>query len=201
MIPLPLYLADKKVEGGRALKKLIAVLLAAVTAFAQAHQGEAEAPSTVYDCEHPPADAAEEIPGILGVAGRMFCLTAGPAIHPDGSWTWRYTGSFFDVPTIPGYAHVDSASMLPPFYFTGFSLQAFSGEEAAQRSEELAMQVETYRPAGPIGRMEIIDAVNNYGRSIRIHVAMESENNGWVLVCTPNCQPNYVILIAKRQRN
>ncbi|KPK30061.1 MAG: hypothetical protein AMJ66_09830 [Betaproteobacteria bacterium SG8_40] len=183
------------------MKNLIAILLAGVTVFAKAHQGETEAPQTAYDCEHPPADAVEEIPGILGVAGGMSCLPAGPAIHADPTWIWRYTGSFFDVPTIPGYAHVDSASMLPPFYFTGLSLRELSAEEAAQRSEQLAREVETYRPAGPIARMQTIDAVNNYGRSIAIHVAMESENNGWVLVCTPNCQPNYVILIEKRKRN
>ncbi len=183
------------------MKNLIAILLAGVTALAQAHQGDSEAPRTTYDCEHPPADSVGEIPGILGVAGRMFCLPAGPAIHADGSWSWRYTGSFFDVPTIPGYAHVDSASMLPPFYFTELSVQELSLDEAARRSEQLARKVETYRPAGEIERMETIDAVNNYGRKITIHVAMESENNGWVLVCTPDCQPNYVILIEKRQRN
>ncbi len=181
------------------MKNWIAILLAGVTAFAQAHEGETETPQTGYDCEHPPADAVGEIPGILGVAGRMYCLPAGPAIHADGAWIWRYTGSFFDVPTIPAYAHVDSASMLPPFYFTELSVRELSAEDAARRSEQLAEEVETYRPAGPIKRMETIDAVNNYGRSIQIHVAMESGNNGWVLVCTPDCQPSYVILIGKRK--
>jgi len=183
------------------LKKWIAIILASVTAFAYAHQNETQGQQTGYDCEHPPSDAVKEIPGLLGAAGRMFCLPAGPAIHADGAWTWRYTGSFFDLPSIPAYAHVDSASMLPPFYFTELSVRQLSPQEGVQRSEQLAAAVETYRPAGAIERMEIIDAVNNYGRSIEIYVAMESENDGWVVVCTPQCQPSYVILIKKRQPN
>jgi hypothetical protein len=190
-----------KYPGGRILKKLIAIILASAAVLAHAHQGDSEIPQAGYDCEHPPEDAVAELPGILGTAGRMICLPAGPSIHADLSWLWHYTGSFFDLPSIPGYAHVDSASMLPPFYFTDISMREVRGEEAARRSEELAEAVETYRPGAPLQYMQIIDATNNYGRSISINVAMETENNGWLVVCTPQCQPNYVIVIKKRKSN
>ncbi len=183
------------------MKKLIAIILASAVVLAHAHQGDSETPQAGYDCEHPPEDAVAELPGILGTAGRLICLPAGPAIHADLSWLWHYTGSFFDLPSIPAYAHVDSASMLPPFYFTGLSMSEFSGDEAAKRSEELAAKVETYRPGGPLQRLQVVDAVNNYGRNVTIHVAMESDANGWVVVCTPQCQPNYVIVVKKRESN
>ena len=126
----------------------------------------------------------------------MTATTPGSAALAAASSTrTNGTSSQKRLPT-PGF---DSASMLPPFYFTELSVRELSAEDAARRSEQLAEEVETYRPAGPIKRMETIDAVNNYGRSIQIHVAMESGNNGWVLVCTPDCQPSYVILIGKRK--
>ncbi|HUU73611.1 MAG TPA: hypothetical protein VMW70_13365 [Burkholderiales bacterium] len=183
------------------MKILTAMILASAAVFAHAHEGGTQTPQTGYDCEHPPSDAVAQVPGLLGTAGRLVCLPTGPAIYADGAWTWRYTGSFFDLPLIPGYAHVDSASMLPPFYFTGLSVRELSAEEAVQRSESLAQEVETYRPEGALKRMEIVDAVNNYGRSIKVYVAMESDDNGWVVVCTPECQPSYVILIEKRKPN
>ena len=187
------------------MRTMIAIFLASISMAVNAHPGDADAeaqmPQTAYDCEHPPGDAVAQVPGLLGTAGHMVCLPAGPAITADRAWLWHYTGSFFDLPTIPAYAHVDSASSLPPFYFTDLSVQAFSGNDAAQRSEQLAQTVETYRPSGPLQSMEVVEATNNYGRSIKVYVAMESDANGWLVVCTPECQPNYVIVVKKRQRN
>jgi hypothetical protein len=183
------------------LKKLIALILAGVSALAYAHQDETQVPQTGYDCEHPPADAVTELPGLLGTIGRLVCLPAGPGILADQAWTWRYTGSFFDLPSIPAYAHVDSAGMPPPFYFTSLSVRELDAGEAARRSEELEQEVETYRPGGALERMTIIDATNNYERSIKVFMAMESDNDGWLVVCTPECRPDYVILVKKRKRN
>jgi hypothetical protein len=63
----------------------------------------------------------------------------------------------------------------------------------------LQEQLETYRPKHAPVEMSVTDATNNYGRSITIYVAMESEDSGWLVVCAPQCRPDYVILVNKRQ--
>jgi len=154
-----------------------------------------------YDCEHPPADAVTELPGIIGSIGRLACLPPGPAILANQGWTWRYPGSFFDLPQIPAYAHEDSMGIAPPFYFTKLSTRELSADDAARRSDELKQQVETYRPKTAPVKMTIADATNNHGKSITVYAVMESETNGWLVVCTPQCRLDYVILVNKLQAN
>ena len=49
--------------------------------------------------------------------------------------------------------------------------------------------------------MTVVDATNNYGRSITVFMSMESEHKGWLIVCTPKCRSNYVIIVSKLQPN
>lgn len=183
------------------MKWIIASSLAVVAVFAYAHQDAANNAASGYDCAHPPADAVEDLPGVLGIVGRLVCLPAGPGILANKGWSWRYTGSFFDLPMIVGYAHEDSAGMEPPFYFTQMSARELTAAEAANRSEELRQSIDTYRPAGSPTAMTVIDATNNYGRSIKAFVAMQSDTDGWLIVCTPECRPDYVIVMNKLQAN
>ena len=196
-------LEDKVVRpaGTRAVKTIVVLLSACVALLAHAHQDEVANPVGGYDCEHPPADAVMDLPGLLGTVGRLVCLPAGPGILANQGWTWRFTGSFFELPSIPAHAHVDSAGMTPPFYFTALSARELSAGEAARVSDDLAKEVETYRPAGSLAGMTVFDATNNYGRSITVFMPMESEDNGWLIVCTPQCRSDYVIIVSKLQPN
>jgi len=183
------------------LKTFIALLLAGVSMFAHAHNDESQNPMADFDCEHPPGDAVKELPGLLGTVGRIACLPAGPGILANKGWSWRYTGSYFDLPMVVGYAHKDSAGLAPPYYFTKLSARELAAGEVAARSEELEKEVETYRPKGALEQMTVIDATNNYGQTIKVFMAMESKQDGWLVVCTPKCEPGYVILINKLQPN
>lgn len=183
------------------MKAITVILLFCFAALARAHPGEEQAAQSGYDCEHPPADAVNELPALLGRIGQFVCMPTGPTILANKAWSWRYTGSFFDLPTIPGYAHKDSTGLPPPFYFTKLSTHELNAADAARRSEQLQEQLENYRPKNPPVEMSVTDATNNYGNSITIYAAMESEDNGWVIVCTPQCRLDYVILVNKRQRH
>ena len=183
------------------MKYIAVLLLVGVVALAQAHNEGAQGPTGVYDCEHPPSDAVSVLPGILDRIGRFVCLPPGPAILAKQGWTWRYTGSFFDLPQIPGYAHEDSMGMAPPFYFTNLTTQQLNGDDVASLSNELQQQLENYRPKNPPVELTVTDATNNYGKDIKIYVAMESENDGWLIVCSPKCRPDYVIQVNKLQPN
>ena len=183
------------------MKAITAFFLLGLAVLAQAHPGEEQAAQTMYDCEHPPADAVNELSGLLGRIGQFVCMPTGPAILANKGWSWRYTGSFFDLPTIPGYAHKDSMGLPPPFYFTKISTQELDAADAAERSKQLREQLENYRPKNPPVEMSVTDATNNYGKSITIYTAMESADNGWVVVCAPQCRLDYVILVNRRQRH
>ncbi len=187
--------------GTRAVTAMFVTLAACYAFFVHAHQDGAPASTGGYDCEHPPADAVTDLPGLLGTVGRFACLPAGPGILANQGWTWRYTGSFFELPTIPAHAHVDSAGMAPPFYFTQLSSRDLSASEAAQVSDKLRSEVETYRPGSSLVGMTVVDAINNYGRSITVFMPMQSNDNGWLIVCTPQCRPDYVIIVSKLQPN
>ncbi len=186
---------------GRAVYTVIVSLSACLALLVHAHQEEAPGPVSGYDCEHPPADAVTELPGLLGTVGRLVCLPAGPGILANRGWSWRYTGSFFQLAVIPAHAHVDSAGMAPPFYFTKLATRELSPSEAAVVSERLAKQIETYRPdASPVA-MTVVDATNNYGKSITVYMPMQSEQSGWLIVCAPQCRPDYVILVSRLEPN
>ncbi len=91
--------------------------------------------------------------------------------------------------------------MAPPFYFTQLSSRDLSASEAAQVSDKLRSEVETYRPGSSLVGMTVVDAINNYGRSITVFMPMQSNDNGWLIVCTPQCRPDYVIIVSKLQPN
>lgn len=187
--------------GTRAVTSILVVLSACFAVLVHAHQDQVTEGTSGYDCEHPPADAVTELPGLLGSVGRLACLPAGPGILAKQGWTWRYTGSFFQLPMIPAHAHQDAMGMAPPFYFTELSVRDLSAREAAQVSEKLRRQVETYRPGSSLMGMSVVDAINNYGQSITVFMPMRSPNDGWLIVCTPQCRPDYVIIVSKLQSN
>ncbi len=177
----------------------LVLLCAGVAAFA--HQDDPVAGHAGFDCEHPPQDAVTTLPGVLGEAGQIMCMPTGQRIVASPEWTWRYTGSFFNVPNVPSFAHSDSQLETPPFYFKKVSAEELNGEEADRRSAALAQQIETYRPGNSISSMTIVKAENNYGHITEIVMPMKSRNDGWAIVCAPQCQPDYVIIIRKREPN
>ena len=175
------------------------MLCAGIAAFA--HQDEPVAEVGAYDCEHPPESAIKVLPGLLGEAGRLVCMQEGQRIVASQAWSWRYSGSFFNTPTVPAYAHIESQEMVPPFYFKKVWVEELSSDEAGKRSEQLSKQIATYRPGNKIAGMTIVKAENNYGHVTEIFMPMQSENKGWAIVCAPECQPGFVILISKLEPN
>ena len=175
------------------------LLGAGIAAFA--HQDEPVTEIGAYDCEHPPEAAIKALPGLLGEAGRLVCMQEGQRIVASQAWSWRYSGSFLHTPNVPAHAHVAARDIMPPFYFKKVWVEELSREEADQRSEQLSKQIVTYRPAKGITSMTIVKVENNYGHVTEIFMPMESETRGWAIVCAPECQPGYVILISKHESN
>jgi hypothetical protein len=181
--------------------RIIFSILLYVGTAAFAHQDEPATERPPYDCEHPPEAAVTALPGLLGEAGRLVCMPEGQRIVANQAWSWRYSGSFFNSPDVPAYAHIASREMMPPYFFKKVWVEELSAEEADKRSEQLSEQIVTYRPAKKIAAMTIVKAENNYGHVTEIFMPMESKTKGWAIVCTPECGPGFVILISKLEPN
>jgi hypothetical protein len=175
------------------------VLCAGVAAFA--HQDEPVSEAFGFDCEHPPEGAVKSLPGLLGEAGRLVCMQSGQRIVASQAWSWRYSGSFLSTPNVPAHAHIAARGMQPPFYFRKVSAEVLPAADANKRSEELSKKIVTYRPDTALVGMTIVKAENNYGHVTEIFMPMLSETSGWAIVCAPECEPGYVILISKREPN
>ncbi len=178
----------------------LVLLFSGIAAFAHP-EGEPAPDIGAYDCEHPPEAAIEALPGLLGKTGRLVCMREGQRIVASQEWSWRYSGSFFNTPTVPAYAHADTKTLRPPFYFKKVWEEKLTGDEADRRSEQLSEQIVTYRPGEKISAMTIVKAENNYGHITEIFMPMQSEDKGWAIVCAPECAPEYVIVISKLQEN
>jgi len=183
------------------MNRIIFTILLCAGFAAFAHQDEPVDGPSGFDCEHLPDEAVTGLPGLLGEAGRLDCMPAGQSIAANQMWSWRYSGSFFSAPNVPAYAHTDSQAEVPPFYFREISTRELTADEADRRSEQLSKELVTYQPDKKIVGMTIVNAENNYGHVTRIFMPMHSEKSGWVIVCAPECDPGFVILISKLEPN
>jgi hypothetical protein len=64
--------------------------------------------------------------------------------------------------------------------------------------DKLMTDVMTFRPKVEITNVYDIELTNNHDSLIRLVIALEKQGNGWLLVCNPDCRPEYVILFNKR---
>jgi hypothetical protein len=190
-----------QVKGATMIARILFFILLCAGISAFAHPDGAETQVNTYDCQHPPETAVTELPGLLGEAGKLMCFQSGQRIVASKTWSWRYSGSFFNSPNVPAHAHAAARGMMPPFYFKKVWVEELSREEADQRSEQLSRQIDIYRPAKRIAGMTIVKAENNYGQVTEIFMPMQSETEGWAIVCAPECQSDYVIVISKLEPN
>ena len=158
---------------------------------------------TDFDCNTSYPDVMSSLPFPLSEFGSLMCFGNGQSIMAKPTWSWRYSGSFFDTPRIPASAHDDMAAVPPPYYFrvifSTTHAQEIKADRKTQYLDRLMSEVVTFRPQAPISQLYAIDLTNNHHVVIRVFVALETKINGWLLVCNPECQPEYVILFKKRE--
>ncbi len=169
-----------------------------VTTTVVAHPGDDSADAVNFDCDAHPADMLTELSSPLARIAKLICFGNGQTIIADPSWSWRYSGSFFDAPRIPASAHDGVRGTLPPFYFSEISVNSISDSEKDAEVSRLMKEIVTFRPQQGILNLFEVFIKNNHAHVIRLWVATESDRNGWMLVCTPECRPEYVIVYARR---
>jgi hypothetical protein len=174
---------------------LLFLCFAAAQALAHS-EGETSGP-VLLDCEHPPRSLAKMLPEAVAKVASIECNPSAQTIVARDGWNWRYPGSFFDRPIIPAYAPMDSRQTGGPRYFTEFKATELSAADARKRHEMFAKDLPTYRETSPPMRLVRLVAHNDLGHEMDAYFGFRSDGGGWVVLCAPECAPEYLFLMQK----
>lgn len=177
------------------------LLLMSMSLYTFAHPGDENSPTNDFDCDGVGTAMVQGLPADLARIGQLMCLGNGQLIMANPDWSWRYSGSFFDTPRIPAGAHDDLMGIPPPYFFTKIEMEQYLDEDAQAMSASLATQVVTYTPKVKINKLLEFKLHGNHETIAKLMVALESDSKGWILVCAPDCRPEYVILFEERQKH
>ncbi|HEX4986370.1 MAG TPA: hypothetical protein VFV71_09940 [Burkholderiales bacterium] len=183
------------------MKRLLCGLLwlgLAVSLPVAAHKGDEAAAAGVIDCEHPPAKLARRLPAAVAGPAILVCTPAVQLITAHEGWTWRFPGSYFDRPSIPAYAPLESRGNAGGRYFTGFKADELASTEVAKLHEKFSKTLVTYVQSPPPARVVRLVATNDEGHSLQAYFGFQSKDEGWVALCAPTCEPEFFFLIARR---
>jgi hypothetical protein len=177
--------------------RVVLFLLCCAAASALAHS-EAEQPAALLlDCEHPPQSLVSTLPEVVSGVASSECNPSAQTIVARDGWRWRYPGSFFDRPIIPAYAPMDSRQMSGSRYFTEFAATELGAADARKRHESFAKDLPTYRESVPPVRLVKLVAHNDLGHVLDAYFGFRADGNGWVVLCAPECAPEYLFLMQK----
>ena len=183
------------------LQALLRIALCAsllVTHAVSAHPGDENSLATNFDCDKSYPNMIDSLPFPLEEFATLKCFGNGQLIMAKSNWSWRYSGSFFGTPRIPASAHDELTAIPPPYYFTNVKVGEARSENMSGYLDKLMTDVMTFRPKVEITNVYDIELTNNHDSLIRLVIALEKQGNGWLLVCNPDCRPEYVILFNKR---
>ncbi len=69
--------------------------------------------------------------------------------------------------------------------------------DARERHETFAKDLPTYRETVPPARLVKLVAHNDLGHELDAYFGFRSDGEGWVVLCAPECAPEYLFLIQK----
>ncbi len=179
-----------------------AVCLAAAcfTLSAAAHQeGEIGADLDALACKHPPADAVGRLPDLLQPLAQLTCAPSGQLIVAHEDWVWRYPASYFTVPLIAAYSPIESRAETGPRYFTALAVEELTAEAGKRQNEALGKALPNYRTEPPPARVLRMVATNELGHRFEVYFPMTDANNGWGAICAPDCAPEMLFMIYRKQ--
>lgn len=177
--------------------RFMAVLLALAAAQAFAHTEEEVQGPSVIDCDHPPETMIRALPRAFDGIGKLSCSASGQSIvaHPD--WSWRFPASIFVRPGIPAFTPAESADIVGARHFTGFEEAELSAAEVLALHRRFTDTVSTYTQPEPPQSLKKVLAKNDLGHAFEIYLGMKSKHDGWVMLCDPECAPEYLFVFEK----
>jgi hypothetical protein len=162
-------------------------------------EGEA-APAGVFDCEHPPAGALAAPPPAIAEFSRMECSPRGQFLMAGDGWTWRFPGSFFNLPSLAAYTSEASLLAGEPRHFRSIDVTEVAVGEREQLHQRFVSELPTYGARSAPVRMLKLAVVDDAGNGFEVFMPFENDSKGWVIPCVPDCPPEYVFMMEKFQQ-
>jgi hypothetical protein len=159
---------------------------------------EGEVGEKLIDCEHPPANLKTSVPKVVSRVATIACTPPAQHIHAAKGWTWRYPANFFQVPTIPAYSPLDSRNEPAGRFFTGFDAVELDAAQLQEKHKWFGQHVVTYPGSQVPARLIKLVATNDLGHSLDVFFGFKTDKEGWVVLCAPECAPEFVFLMQKR---
>ncbi|HEX7810990.1 MAG TPA: hypothetical protein VF460_03695 [Burkholderiales bacterium] len=180
------------------IRPLLGAVLSLAAILASAHSENESAKYAPIDCDHPAPGVVTALPEILAGPAYLQCTPAFQQIVSSDAWSWRYPGSFFERPFIPAYAPTPSHGHGGARYFTGFEAVELDANELRAQHERFK-SIPTYRESTVPVRILKLVATNDLGHELDAYFGFRSEREGWVVMCTPDCAPENMFLIERRE--
>jgi hypothetical protein len=180
------------------VSRCLPLLCLLVSSWVFAHAGEGAQEVTLLDCESPPAKLKSELPVKINEVASVACTPSTQSIVAREGWSWRFPGSFFDRPSIPAYSPAESRSNATGRYFVRFKARELPPAEITQKHQAFR-KLATYTERAPPKQLIKLIATNDLGHTMDAYFGFTTGKQGWVILCAPECAPEYLFLMQKME--
>jgi hypothetical protein len=172
-------------------------------ASASAHEDAGHQAPPILDCDDPPEQAARVVPPPIANWTQLDCVPAGQVLIQAEDWVWRYPGSFTDRPSVPAWMSADPGVSGEPRYFTSITVRQAGAEEAHRLNQRFVKSmIELPAAAGAAAareRIYVLIAQSNLGEKLEVNFVYRSDQDIWAIPCAPDCRPEQLFHIYRRQ--
>jgi len=134
-------------------------------------------------------------PTILGFVAKIDC---NQFITSSDDWIWRYPNSYFDSPFISAFSPRTRKPEPGLRFFRRLSATETDQEGAQLAYDTIFKKIRNFPDNQPPQRLIRMDTVNDIKDESQAWFGFSSEDKGWVVICAPQCAPEYLFLLEKR---
>lgn len=179
------------------MRSIIALMFWLLVGPALAHQEGEAVEAAIFDCEHLPGAAMAAVPPAIAGFARLECSHRGQFLMAGDDWTWRFPGSFFDLPSISAYVPRASQALAEPRYFRSAQVRELDADARERLHKRFKQEVVTYKaPEVPTKTLQLT-FVNDAGHDFEVFMPFENKDKVWVITCVPDCPPEYAFMMER----
>jgi hypothetical protein len=174
-------------------RDLLVVGLLALNGLAGAHTGPNPDPKEAQvDCRKV---FNFTFPSMLEFVAKIDC---NQFISSSDDWIWRYPNSYFDSPFISAFSPRTRKPEPGVRFFRRLSATEVDAEQTQQAYDKIFKKIRNFPDQQAPKRLIRMDTVNDIKDEQQAWFGFSSDEKGWVVICAPDCAPEYLFLLEKR---
>lgn len=134
-------------------------------------------------------------PTLLEFVAKIDC---NQFISSSDDWIWRYPNSYFDSPFISAFSPRTRKPEPGLRFFRRLSATEVDADQAQQAYDTIFKKIRTFPDKQPPKRLIRMNTVNDIKDESQAWFGFSSDDKGWVVICAPECAPEYLFLLEKR---